>query len=255
MAVERIYLLNTGEARVEDGSVYSPGVNIGMAMALSCNAYLIKHDGGWLLWDTGLDDQLARSPGGEIVAHGIRGIVIRPVAEQLAEIGVAPGDIGIVALSHAHFDHVGNCRLLQHARWFIQKAEHDAMFGPNPDRFGFLPHLYAAMRGARVDLVEGDADLFGDGSVRLVFTPGHTPGHSSLLVRLPSGPVVLSGDVAHFAANFRHRRVPEFNADAEATRASMDKIDAILRTENARFWINHDSAQTASLPQAPRWIA
>ena len=253
MAVERIYLLNTGEARVEDASIYSPGVDVGQPRTLSCNAYLIRRQGAWLLWDTGLEDDLAGTPGGKIVAHGIRGIVTRPLATQLAEIGIVPADIATVALSHAHFDHVGNCKLFPHARWIVQKAEHDAMFGAEPESYGFLPHLYEAVRNGRVELHEGDADLLGDDSVRLVSTPGHTPGHSSLLVRLPSGPV-LSGDVAHFEENFRQRRVPAFNVDATATRASMDKVDAILKVEGARLWINHDGAQTARLPHAPLWI-
>lgn len=251
MAVERIYILTTGEARVDDRSIFSPGVRVGEPASLTCNAYLIRHDGGWLLWDTGLEDALARSPEGEIVAHGIRGVVTRPLAARLAEIGVAPADIGTVALSHAHFDHVGNCSLFPHARFFLQKAELDAMLGPEPDSFGFLPHLYAAVRHGRVETVEGDRDLLGDGALTLLATPGHTPGHSSLLVRLPSGPILLSGDVAHFEDNFTHRRVPTFNWDATASRASMDKVDAILRAEGASLWINHDSAQTARLPQVP----
>jgi N-acyl homoserine lactone hydrolase len=254
-SIDRLYILDGGLAQVEDGSVYSPGRNVGVPMTLSCNAYLIRHRDTWVIWDTGTEDALAAEPAGRIVAHGIRGIVRKPVAAQLAEIGVRPEEISTILVSHGHYDHVGNCRLFRHARWIAQKAEHDAMFGPDPASYGYLPALYATLREDIGAIVEGDHDLFGDGALRLVFTPGHTPGHCSLLVRLPeTGPVLLSADVAHNRDNFRHRRVPVFNWDAAATIASMDKVDALLHETGATLWINHDTEQNATLPHAPHAI-
>ena len=253
--VERIYVLYSGEARVDDRSIYSPGVHVGEHVSLSCNAYLIKRADGWVLWDTGMEDSLAELPDGRIIAHDIRGIARRTIAGQLQDIGVAPKDVYTIILSHAHFDHAGNCRLFPNARWIAQKAERDAMFGPNPDSFGFLPHLYDTMRANPTTVVEGDHDVFGDGSVRLISTPGHTPGHCSLLVRLPkTGPVILSGDVAHFGESLEHHYVPKFNSDPVASKASMGKVEALMRAEGARLWINHDATQMASLPQAPHWV-
>ncbi len=253
--VERLFALDGGVGQVGDGSIYSPGFNVGVPMTLSCNAYLIRHRGGWLLWDTGIDDHLVTEPQGRIVAHGIRGIVQRTVLSQLDEIGVKPDEIGTVVLSHAHFDHVGNCRLFAAAKWISQRAEYEAMFGRDYARYGYDPVLYETMRDNPVEIVDGDHDIFGDGAVRLIFTPGHTPGHCSLLVRLrESGPVLLSGDVAHNWNNFVLRRVPVFNADQEATISSMDKVDALLRAEEATMWVNHDALQSGALPRAPRWI-
>ncbi|PZO71520.1 MAG: N-acyl homoserine lactonase family protein, partial [Sphingomonas taxi] len=204
--VERIYVLYSGEARVDDRSIYSPGVHVGEPIGLSCYAYLIKHADGWTLWDTGMEDSLAELPEGRIIAHDIRGIAKRTIAGQLKEIGIDPQDVSTLILSHAHFDHAGNCRLFPNARWIVQKAERDAMFGDKPDSFGFLPHLYDTLRSNPTEVVEGDHDVLGDGSVTLIATPGHTPGHCSLLVRLPkSGPVILSGDVAHFEESLHHR--------------------------------------------------
>jgi len=103
--------------------------------------------------------------------------------------------------------------------------------------------------------LQGDFDVFGDGSVTILSTPGHTPGHQSLLVRLPkTGAVVLSGDMAHFEENFVNRRVPVFNFNAEQSRQSMDKIDAVLKAEHARLWINHDAHQSATIVHAPQFI-
>ena len=253
--IERIYDLDGGVAEVADASIYSPGIDVGKPLSLSCNAYLIRRAGQWIMWDTGIDDELVKVPGGEIIAHGIRGVLTRTLVSQLAEIGVDPGDISLLILSHAHFDHVGNTRLFPKAKWIAQRKEYDAMFGPDFAEHGFSPELYHTLRDNPTEIVEGDHDVFGDGSIRLVSTPGHTPGHSSLAVRLPkSGTVILSGDVVHFERNFVHRRIPVFNFDAGQTRSSMDKIDRMIRSEAARLWINHDTEQSATIPRAPQWV-
>jgi N-acyl homoserine lactone hydrolase len=255
MCVEGVCILDGGVAQVADGSVYSPGFNVGIPMSLSCNAYLIRHSAGLLLWDTGTSDDMAAEPDGRIVAHGIRGLVRKTMTSQFAELGIPPNDVTHLVLSHAHYDHVGNCRLFGNARWIVQRAEYEAMFGSNPERFGYLADLYEPLRESPTEIVEGDHDIFGDGAVRLIFTPGHTMGHCSLLIRLPnSGPVVLSGDVAHNRENFRLRRVPAFNADKAATVSSIEKVEAMLARENAALWINHDTEQSASLAHAPKWI-
>ena len=102
--------------------------------------------------------------------------------------------------------------------------------------------------------LSGDFDVFGDGSVTILSTPGHTPGHQSLLVKLPNtGAVVLSGDAAHFKENWDNRRVPSNNVDKEQTLASMQKISDVLTREKAQLWINHDKAQRDSLKMAPEF--
>ena len=208
-----------------------------------------------MIWDAGLDDELVRIPEGKVFAHDVRGIVRRTLASQLAEVGVAPGDVTVIAFSHAHFDHVGNSKMFTRARWYVQENEYEAMFGPDYGKYGFLPELYATMQSNETVKLHGDHDVFGDGSVRIISTPGHTPGHQSLLVRLPTaGPVILSGDVAHFRDNLRHRRVPAFNSDHDATRASMDRIEALADSEEAILLINHDAAQSSTVRYAPSAI-
>jgi glyoxylase-like metal-dependent hydrolase (beta-lactamase superfamily II) len=127
----------------------------------------------------------------------------------------------------------------------VQKAEYEWPGANNAPRF--KPEH-------PVTKLEGDRDLFGDGSLTLVSTPGHTPGHQSLLVRLPkTGTVLLSGDAVHFRANWENRRVPSANTGQEETKKSMEKMAGILAKEHAQLWINHDKAQRDSLKLAPAY--
>jgi glyoxylase-like metal-dependent hydrolase (beta-lactamase superfamily II) len=128
---------------------------------------------------------------------------------------------------------------------YVQKAEYD---WPNPDGTPrFNPNH-------PVTKIEGDHDVFGDGSVVLISTPGHTPGHQSLLVKLPkTGAVVLSGDAVHFKDNWDHRRVPSMNTSKEQTVASMDRIADILAKEHAQLWINHDNRQSSAQKKSPEF--
>jgi glyoxylase-like metal-dependent hydrolase (beta-lactamase superfamily II) len=252
--VQRLYVLYCGEAHIPDVSPWSPGVNVGQPAVFSDNCYLIQHGKDWMLWDTGYPDSLAERPEG-VVGPRSRAVRKQTLASQLAEIGVAPSQITIVAFSHSHGDHVGNGNLFTSATLYIQRAEYDAAFGPEPGKYNFVPATYDQLRSSRVVKLEGDADVFGDDSVRIVSTPGHTPGHQSLLVRLPrTGAVVLSGDVAHFQENFAMRRVPSFNYDKAQSLRSMDKIDNLVKAEHAQLWINHDAKQNATIVHAPKFI-
>lgn len=249
--IDRLYALNAGIA-ITDRSVYSNEMAKGELIRLSCNAYLLKRAGHWILWDTGMDDALASEPDGKVIAHGIRGIVVRTLEDQLRDIGITPAEVGTVILSHAHFDHVGNARLFSHAVWYIQRNEFAAMFGADFENYGYSPELYECLRRTAVNLVDGDLDVFGDGSVNIISTPGHTPGHCSLLVRLAeAGAVVLSGDIAHFRANMECCVVPKMNSDIEASRRSMERIAKVVVDESAQLWLNHDVVQTATVVHAP----
>jgi N-acyl homoserine lactone hydrolase len=250
--VDRIYPLDGGLAFAPNKAMYSPGHFEGETVALSCNAFLIQRGEEWLLWDTGISQKLFDELGGEVIAHGIRGVVARPLAHQLAEIGLAPGEVSKVILSHAHFDHAGNCDLFAKSTFVVQDAEMDAMFGPDYAHYGYIPRLYDALKTAQVQRVQGDLDLYGDQSMRLISTPGHTPGHMSLLLRLKqTGPIILAADVAHYAFNLEKRLVPEMNSSKEESLRSMEKVQQIAAKEGAKIWLNHDIDQSATFPHAP----
>jgi glyoxylase-like metal-dependent hydrolase (beta-lactamase superfamily II) len=253
--VQGLYAFYCGEAHIPDISPWSPGFNVGKPMDFSDNCYLIRHGDDWMLWDSGFADALVKTPDGVLGARNMRAMRTRTLASQLAEAGVSPPQVRIIAFSHTHSDHVGNSNLFPTATLYIQQAEYDAAFGPEPAKYGFVPTTYATLRDNPVVKLQGDYDVFGDGSVKIISTPGHTPGHQSLLVRLPkTGPVVLSGDIAHFEENFVNRRAPAFNYDVEQSRRSMDKVDAILKAEHAQLWINHDAKQNAGIAHAPAFV-
>jgi N-acyl homoserine lactone hydrolase len=244
--LDKLYILNCGEGVAGDISRWSPGVNVGQSMPFVDNCYLMHHAQGWLLWDTGVTDAVAAMPNGQAPQDPRMTHWKKPttLAAQLEAVGVKPAEVKYLAVSHTHPDHIGNVELFPQAMLLVQKAEYE---WPSP----FGPRFKAEHP---VTKLEGDRDVFGDGSVTILATPGHTPGHQSLLVRLPkTGALVLSGDAVHFKANWDNRGVPVNNADKDQTLASMQRIADVLAKEHAQLWINHDKAQRDTLKMAPEF--
>ena len=245
--VERLYVLNCGEGTAGDISRWTPGLNEGKTMDFVDSCYLIKHSKGWFLWDTGIADSVASMPNGLAPADPKAVTWRRPktLAAQLEQLGVKPDDVKTMAVSHTHPDHTGNVELFPQATLYVQKAEYDWPGANNEPRF---------KPSHPVEQLAGDKDVFGDGSVTILSTPGHTPGHQSLLVKLPkTGAVILSGDAVHFKDNWDNRRVPSMNANKELSAASMQKISDTLDKEKAQLWINHDKAQRDSQKMSPEF--
>ena len=254
---EKLYRLDCGDSLANDESVWTPGENIGRSVAFSSTCWLIKHGSDWLLWDTGVPESTLNDPGGwstlpKLIVYHLH----KSVRGQLAEIGLKPGDIGRVAISHTHGDHIGNVGLFPNATVLMQQAEYRWIHspeGPN-DNVNQLMALARKLLGRpkKLQLVEGDSDVFGDGSVTLVSTPGHSPGHQSLLLRLrTSGFIILSGDVAHTEENFQKNIVPSLNTNKAESVASMQRVRNLIAVYKARLFINHDKNQTEKLEVLP----
>ena len=251
--VQRMYVIACGENTTTDLSLWSPGFNVGKRMTFSNNCYLIRHAKGWMLWDTGNSDALAARPDGLTVLGGRLNIRMpKTLASQLKEIGVQPADIGYLAMSHMHGDHCGNANLFTAATLYIQAAEYDAAFGPEPQKFGFVPANYDKLRSSKVVKLNGDYDVFGDGSVVIKSAPGHTPGHQALLVRLPQrGPVLLSGDMVHLQYSWNNNVAPPFNFNVPQSVQTIEAMKVFVKQTGAELWINHDMEQHAPIPKAP----
>jgi len=245
--VDRLYVIDCGWAHAVDQSLWSPGVNVGVPIDLANNCYLIHHTSeGYLLWDTGITDRLAGLPEGQYVqATGQTWHRTQTLVAVLGALGINPGDVHYIAISHVHPDHVGNVELFSESTLIIQKAEWD---------WGLKLPLRPFRPEHKAQLIEGDKDVFGDGCLTILSTPGHTPGHQSLLVRLKkTGYVVLSGDAVHFASNWEHRRVPAFNTDQAQSVASMERIARIIADRQAQLWINHDKPSSDARRHAPEF--
>ncbi len=242
-SVERLYILDCGSGATTDVSRWSPAVNVGKPMEFADTCYLIKHRQGWLLWDTGIADAVAAMPDGLRPAdpRALHWRRAKTLAAELDGLGVKPADIKYVAVSHSHPDHIGNIGLFPQSMLLVQKAEYES-----------APTLFKS--GSPMTKLEGDRDVFGDGSVTILSTPGHTVGHQSLLVKLPkTGAVMLTGDAVHFKDNWDNLRVPSINYNQEQTLASMRRIADIIAKEKAQLWINHDMAQRDGLKMAPEF--
>jgi len=248
----KLYVFDCGMLRFDSIESFSISDDETDIRDLIVPCYVVEHEKGRLLWDGGLPSKTADVDGWQ--GEGMLSRLDRTFSEQLPEIGLDMSSFDYAAYSHMHFDHVGVANEVNGATLIIQKKEYDAAFANEVTVPGFDPALYSNLKDAKRILIEGDHDVFGDGLVRIISTPGHTPGHQILFIDLEnSGPVVLSGDLYHFAISRQDRRVPEFNVDRDLTLASMDRIEALVKETGATFWIEHELAFFEQLNKAPAY--
>jgi N-acyl homoserine lactone hydrolase len=216
-------------------------------------SYLIVHPKGTLMFDAGAVPD-SHFKGGAPVTEGIISAT-KPLLPQLAAAGYAPADITFFAMSHYHSDHTANANEFAKATWIVQKAERDYMFADKPQGI-IQPTHYSALKDAKTRILNNeDFDVFGDGTVVVKSTPGHTPGHQVLFVRLAkTGPVLLAGDLYHYPEERTTGRVPTFEFNVEQSKASREKVEAFLKQTGAQLWIEHDIATHAKLPKVPAYV-
>ncbi len=217
----------------------------GLSIQLTFSCYLIKHGNDYLIWDTGNpaanpDKPLPTSPKASLL-------------EQLSQLNLTPAQITFVGISHYHGDHVGQVASFPQSTLLIGKGDWDVLTegksttAANPANFA---HWISG--GGKVEPVTGDKDVFGDGSVIMLNTPGHTPGHHSLLVKLKgTGNVLITGDLAHFRENYDSNGVPTFNTSRADTLASLDRFKKLAANLKATVIIQHDARDIDKLPAFP----
>ena len=244
--------------RLDCGSTFVPDLNLfsdtraypGKGMALVASCYLIKHGDRYMIWDTGLS---ASFKGLKIDPKTGGATITKTVVEQLAEIGVKPEQITTIGISHYHYDHTGQAASFPAATLMIGKGDLEAL-SATPPNFGADPAALKNWIGGsgKSTAVSGDKDIFGDGSVTMIDTPGHTPGHHSLLVKLGSGATyLLTGDLAHFRENYASDGVPTFNTNRADTLASLARFKGLAANTKATVIIQHDPRDVAKLPAFP----
>ena len=212
-----------------------------LKLTFTFSCYLIKHGDEYMVWDTGF------APGTSPNAPKV-GIV-----DRLKELKVTPEQVKYVGISHFHGDHTGQLDPFKNATLLIGKGDWDGITAPTPMQGANVAGFKSWIDEKRkVEPLTADKDVFGDGSVIVLRTPGHTPGHSALLVRLKDmGPVLLSGDAAHFHENYEKNGVPSFNFDRAQTIASIERMKQIVGNVKATVIIQHDMRDIGKLPAFP----
>jgi glyoxylase-like metal-dependent hydrolase (beta-lactamase superfamily II) len=205
------------------------------------SCYLIKHGDEYMLWDTG---------------HAMTAPNVAPkvsLVDYLAKIDVKPDQIKYVGISHYHADHTGQIASFPKAILLIGAREWEAISAPKPaEGVNFKPFESWIKGESKVEPQSIDKDVFGDGTVIVLRTPGHTPGHSSLLVKLAGmGAVILVGDAVHFHENYESVGVPMFNFDRAQSVASIERIKKLAGTQKATVIIQHDARDVEKLPVFP----
>jgi len=217
--------------------------------------YVITHPRGTVLFDTGVHPQMGVDPearlGPAAAAFDARIAPEDHIEACLGRIGLAPRDIDLVVVSHLHFDHAGGLEWLTHAPVLVQREELSfARSPPVYQRLIYVPGDFEhALEWRELD---GDHDLFGDGRVVALSTPGHSRGHQSLMVRLDSGlTVILLADVTYTLSKMRERALPAVLWSPDAVVSSWERIEALEREHDAMLIATHDLDYRERLKLAP----
>src|ERR1700680_4955102 len=229
----RLYVFDCGKLDIPDITPYQLTRDEIATNVMSVPCFLVAHPKGTLMWDVGAVPDSAIPPRG---AGSLRryGTSTKKLETQLAEIGYAPADITYLALSHFHWDHVGNANLFATATWLVRPLEREVMFAKPPSP-RTEPANYSALKNSKtVIITKDDYDVFGDGSVVIKSAPGHSPDHQVLFVKLAkTGPLVLSGDLYHYPEERKLKKIPTTEFNAEQTVASRAALEAFLKKTGA----------------------
>jgi glyoxylase-like metal-dependent hydrolase (beta-lactamase superfamily II) len=254
----KMYRLDCGQMTLGDKSLMSDtGLYKGQSYDIVMSCYLIKHGNDWVLWDTGLPKKYLTGP---ITEGSFTTKLNRTIVDQIGDLGLRAEDIKYVAVSHAHFDHSGQVNDFPKATLIIQKSEVAAMADTKKaSEHYIMGDLYSSHisgeKLTKVRIINGDVDLFGDGTMKTIETPGHTPGSMALLLNLKNaGPYILSGDQWHFTENHERQQVPTWNYDHDQTISSGQKLDAIIAKTHATLVIQHEPADNLRLPKLPLFL-
>ena len=251
----KLYVFDCGRIRLASVEAFNLKDTDTDVRDLSAPCYVVDHPNGQLLWDAGLPSELAEAEGWVVRPDGLSNTLDETLASQMdrMELGFDMSSLEYVAFSHIHWDHVGASNEVTSGTWLVQQGDYDAAHAEgNMSVPAVQPELLVGIKERPTQVLSGDHDVFGDGTVQLIAADGHTPGHQVLFVDLAeTGPVVLSGDLYHFQFSRANRVVPLFNVDADRSLQSMDKVEALVAMTGADFWLQHDASLFDAQQKAP----
>lgn len=252
----KLYTLDCGDIHMQDLSIFAKGGEFdGRENKAGDACFIVKHaTKGTLLWDTGIPKVIKTMPEG-LSVPGFHLTLQKTIQDQLSEIELSEADIDYVSISHSHFDHAGNLNDFAGSKWIVHENEYAHMFSDAMRAQQQTFSAYNKMETAEKITFSEDYDVFGDGSVMILSMPGHTPGHTVLLVNLKNaGPVLLTGDLYHLSEARKRRTVPTFNTNADDTLKSMDAFEEKAKVLGARVIIQHEKKDTDNLPRLPKYL-
>jgi len=227
-----LYAFNTGWFQCRPG--YFIEGETGDYLRGPVPSFLIDHPKGRALFDTGMGERYRRTAETALPANkfGLQWFEGMEIAARLRAIDVDPASINWIINSHLHIDHCGGNASLPNATIIVQSRE--------------LAAAQATEEAGPIKAIDGEHDLFGDGNVRIIPTHGHTPGHQSLVVKLPKGDILLAGDCCYTERNLDLMALQGAMADKEAGWASMRYL-AKQRDAGTRILFGHDGLQWAGI--------
>lgn len=250
----KLFAFHCGGERADWAALDPFDPRVGTKVVIPYFCYLIRHPEGNVLFDSGGHPDLVRNPRARLgpVADSFEVLMALDddVTSKLASVGLEPGDVAHVAHSHLHYDHCGGIEALAHAEFYIQGAEL---------AFANAPPAYQSTIFVRADFdhpvhwreLDGEHDIFGDGRVVLFPTPGHTPGHQSMLVRLDGGAVILVGDAAYLPEKMKARALPPILWSPDKMIESFERIEELQRATGAELLFTHDLDYAVATRLAP----
>lgn len=248
----RLYVFDCGVLTPADAKSFGFDKVSELRMSVPC--FLVAHPKGTMMWDVGVAPDSDFKADGAPVQQGMIKVT-KPLKPQLEAIGYEPKDIKYLAFSHYHIDHTANANMFAGSTWLVAQAERDIMFSDKPAPVRAEKN-YSALKDSKTTILPAtaDYDVFGDGTVIIKQTPGHTPGHQVLFLKLPkTGPVLIAGDLYHYNEERFTDHVPSFEYNKEQSLASRAKIEEFLKTSGAQLWIEHDFAANAKLKKSPAY--
>lgn len=245
----KLTVFECGDLKIADGSDVDSTWEERKEKLTVSPCYLIQHPNGTLMWDAGIDDQLIDKPKGKSTGSFIY-YVNKSLASQFEEMNIDPKTIDYIAFSHLHSDHTGNARYFENAKWLVQKNEFKLAKGGLAAMVGFVKRDYEHLI-PNVELIDGHYDVFGDGSVVILLTRGHTLGHQILYVDLPeTKPVILSGDLVVSMEAWRQKAPSPVDYKKHSI-VSLGLLESVIEKTGAQLWVQHEKPQFDGLKKAP----
>lgn len=245
----KLYQVKSGDLSLNKAFL-TANIDFGKIIKVPVAMYIIEHPRGLVLYDTGNADDISdgkcEAYWGAALCSGLQPSQTRDdvIDRWLSKFGYSVDQVTHVIYSHFHLDHAGNVEMFPDAKHVVQKEELKTAWWPEKwQASAFVMKDYDETREFDFMQLRGDFDLFGDGSIVILDTKGHTQGHQSLLVRLPkTGSLILAGDAVYTPEN-ENGAMPGITWNVFESMESINRLKRIRDAEGGDLWFSHNMEQ------------